>query len=303
MLTRPLPPPVGKKPPPVPPSAGGRTAKRKPKKFAVVPWTGEGEGEKIVLYGPSGRGKTTLAALAPKPVYIGLDDGGRKIRHPVTGEPLPHIEGCDSFDDVRDVCAQPEILDGYKTVVIDTGTILETLATEWTVQNIKHEKGQTVRRLVDYGYGKGYEHLYDTMRLAFSDFDGLVRRGLNLLLICQQCPITVANASGTDYLEDGPRLYHPGNSGKMTFSTRLFACEWADHVFKLDYQDKQVSEDKKATGSPDRAVFIVPEDPSYCAKSRTLGNLKDEAGDPITRIAFDHPADDSLWKYMFPEEK
>jgi len=183
-------------------------------------------------------------------------------------------------------------------VVVDTGTALESLAGDWTVANIRHEKGHAVTRLVEYGYGKGYEHLFDTMRLAFQSLDSLIRAGKHVVLLCQQCPVVVANASGANYLEDGPKLYHPGPDSKQTFSVRLYALEWADHVFRLDYANRVIKEGK-AQGTTDRAVYIAPEDASYCAKSRTLGNLRDAEGDLITRVAFADPSDDSVWRYLF----
>ena len=289
------------KPPPPKKRQAGKapTAVTKAKTFGIGKWTGAGEGEKIILYGMSGIGKTTLGALAPGAVFIGLDDGGRKIRHPETGEPISVVEGVKTFDDFRSAIAQRDLFKDYETVVIDTGTMLESLASDWTVANIPHEKGQRVNRLVEYGYGKGYEHLYDTMRMAFTDLNGLARTGKHVLILCQQCPVVVANTSGANYMSDGPKLYHPGPDSKQTFSIRLFACEWADHVFRLDYINRKI-EDKKATGDTERAVFITPEDASYCAKSRTLGNLRDEDdGRPITRVTFKSPADDMIWQWLF----
>jgi co-chaperonin GroES (HSP10) len=49
----------------------------------------------------------------------------------------------------------------------------------------------------------------------------------------------------------------------------------------------------KVTGDTTRAVFTIAQDPSYFAKSRTLR-------DPV--ISFKEPADDSLWRIMYPGE-
>lgn len=296
---------MAKAPPKKPPAIRGKAPPTMPtapaKTFTVGSWTGANEGEKVIVYGASGRGKTTLASLAPTPVFIGLDDGGRKIRHPQTGDPINHVEGIETFEDFRSALAQVDLFDPFESIVVDTGTRLESLGADWTVATIPHEKGHAVTRLVDYGYGKGYEHLYDTMRLAFQSLDALVRRGKHVIVLCQQCPVVVANASGNNYLEDGPKLYHPGPDSKQTFSVRLFACEWADHVFRIDYTNRYVGGDRKVmpSSTTERAVFITPEDPSYHAKSRTLGNLRDEDDDPITRLSFDSPSDGTVWEYLF----
>jgi len=276
---------------------------RQAKTFSTAAWDGAGEGEKIIIYGASGRGKTTLATLSPAPIFLGLDDGGRKIRHPETGEPVQHVPGVETFEDVRDALRQPGLFDGAKSIVIDTGTALELLAMDWVVENVAHEKGKPITRIEDYGYGKGYQHMFDTMRLIFQDLDGQVRQGRNAIILCQQCPQVIANTAGSNYLQDGPKLYAPGPDSKQTFTTRGFACEWADHVFKVDYLQQQVvgartdSDGKehagKVKGTTERAIFVMPTDPSYVAKTRTLT-------DPL--ISFESPADDSLWQLMFPQE-
>jgi len=55
------------------------------KKFSVTLYSGEGYGEKIVVYSESGMGKSTLGMQAPDPVFIPLDAGVMKLRHPHTG--------------------------------------------------------------------------------------------------------------------------------------------------------------------------------------------------------------------------
>ena len=87
------PPPAPKIPPPV----AGKT--RVKKTFTVGPWDGGLQGEKIVVYSVSGMGKTTLASLAKDAVIIGVDDGGRKIRNPLTGELLTVVRGVETFTD------------------------------------------------------------------------------------------------------------------------------------------------------------------------------------------------------------
>jgi hypothetical protein len=149
--------------------------------------------------------------------------------------------------------------------------------------------------------------MYDAMRLIFQDLDGLIRRGKNVIFLCQQSPQVIANAAGTNYLQDGPKLYAPGPDSKQSFTTRGFACEWSDHVVKIDYLNQQIAggwteTDRggkvrehagKAQGDTVRAIFTMPLNPSYFAKTRTLTEAV---------ISFDKPEDNSFWQYLFPEE-
>lgn len=286
----PVPKPASSRPAP-PPS---RTNTSPPKMFKIGQWTGSGEGEKVVLYGRSGVGKTTLAALAPTPVFIGLDDGGRKIRHPETGQPLRRIEGIETFDDFLSATRQKGLLKKGETLVVDTFTLLEALAEPYIFRTIKHEKGWTVNHLEGYGYGKGYVHLHDTMRLVLQNFDALVRQGINVVPICQNMTVRKANPSGTDYLYDGPKVSHPSSEKN---SVRLMLCEWADHVVNVTYREAAVEAargDKigKATGTITRILYTHPQ-PHFFAKTRTL----EEAA-----VTFEDTGDDSLWQFIFPED-
>ena len=116
------------KAPPVPVSVRSRTSttttKTKVNKtFQVATWGSDDEGEKIIMYADSGMGKTTLASMLPTPTFAGLDDGGRKIRHPITGEKLKYIPGVETFSDFRMAIQQQDLFNDYETLVVDTGNI------------------------------------------------------------------------------------------------------------------------------------------------------------------------------------
>lgn len=296
-------PKAGPKSPPKPPSklpkppaaavgVGGKTqTKQKEKKvvktFQIGVWNGEDEGEKILAYADSGLGKTTLGLLAPTPVFIGLDDGGRKLVHPITGEAPNYIEGVRTFDDFQQAVQQVDLFDDYETVVVDTGTILESLAHNWMLENITNDKNEYVANIEKYGWGKGHRHLYDTMRLPLCDFDALVRRGKNILILCQMAQAEIKNASGDDYLCDVPKLAQ--QHGKTPSVWGMYV-EWCDHVFKIGYSDQKVK-DKKATASSERLIFLDG-NVNFKAKSRTVPNQ-------FPLVTFSTPQDDSIWKFIF----
>ena len=56
------------KPAPPPPKAKKSVST---KQFTVAAWTGAGEGEKVIVYGVTGKGKTSLCRLLPNAVFIG----------------------------------------------------------------------------------------------------------------------------------------------------------------------------------------------------------------------------------------
>lgn len=311
MSTKPPPPKApaanGTKAPPPPkplslPSAPARTMAnpvRAPKNFTVGTYTGKGEGEKTIIFGGSGMGKTTLSSMAPSPVFIPLDDGGRKIRHPITGEPIHAIHGIEDFQDVRDVLARHELFEPFKTAVIDTGTKLEEFAERHVVANCTTEKGKRVTSIEGFGWGKGYRHLMEAMRLIMMDLDVLVRKGKNVVILCQENAAIMPNAEGLDYLQAGPKLHH-AKSGDP--SIRFAYQEWADHVFRVGYLETNVVGEEDATrgkiASTDttRCVYTSAAR-HFFAKTRSNG---ENTLPPV--ISFANPQDDSLWQWLARQE-
>lgn len=293
----PLPPKLPRptlKPPTTGPSKPS-LATRQVRTFSVAPWTGTNEGEKILLYGPSGMGKTTLATMAPNPIFIGVDDGARKIRHPKTGAPVQAIEGVVTFEDLRDALHQPDLFPPGSTIVIDTITKVENLAEDFVLRTLKNDRGEIVPNLIAYGYGKGDVHLCTTLRFLLSDLDPHVQRGVNVLLLAQQSQISISNLAGTDYMEDGPALRNIKNTG----GARSDFCGWCDHVFRIGYPDVQVvvanrnaTKGKAVVGATERVIYTAKEI-HYVAKNRGNGQIPDA-------VTFNDPTDDAIWQYVFP---
>jgi len=223
-----------------------------------------GAGHRVVLYGPGGIGKTSLAAQLPGPVaFFDLDDSLPRLASQLDTANLMPVSGVDSWDALRDAL-QAEGWDQIKSIVIDTGTRAEELAISKTLESVPHEKGTKVQRLEDYGFGKGYTHVYDTFLPLLAELDRHSRAGRHVAIICHDCTNTVPNPAGEDWLRYEPRLQSP-NSGKA--SIRLRVREWADHVLFLGY-DVDVGKDGKGRGAGTRTIYPA-ELPHCMAKSRT----------------------------------
>jgi hypothetical protein len=277
-------PPARKSPPKLP---GKKIEQRIPKTFTVEEWDGSNDGEKILGYAESGMGKTTLGSLAPNPVFVGLDDGGRKLLHPVTGKNLKRIKGIETFQDVRDALHSTQMLEPHPVVVIDTGTDLQTLAEPYVFDEYPLKDGSRPHSIRQYGWGDGYGHLVDVMRLVLQDCDALVRTGKTVMILNQLASPKKANAGGFDFLQEGPDLFH-----RSDHSVRNAYISWADHVIKIDYLNAMAGKDKKATGNVTRAIFVKPE-VHFVAKSRTLEH---------NIISFEDKTDNSFWRFLFNGE-
>ncbi len=273
------------------------------KTFTVEPWTGAGEGEKIIGYGRTGMGKTTLFSMMPNPIFLGLDDGGRRIVNPKTGEPINHIPEIETYEDVRTVLHQATLFPKGSSCVIDTMTLLEQLAERHVLETIPLPRGGRANNIKAYGYNAGSSHLLDAMRLILQDLDALIRRGVNVGLVCQEHAISISNPEGLDYRRSCPRLHHDNN-----ISIVFTVCEWADHIMRINYLNTRVqAEGERLTGkiAPNqdstRAVFIGGAQ-DFEAKSRTGEKFTGENGERVEQIAFADPSDDTFWTFLFPEE-
>lgn len=208
-----------------------------------------------MIYGTGGIGKTTLAALAPDPLFYDFDRGAG-----ATGAPA--ISGVETWTDLRD-SLHSKIADTFKTVVIDTGTKAQELAMLHTFQTVRHEKGHIVTSVEGYGYGKGYQHVYDTFRTLLSDLDEHARAGRNVILVCHSVTDTAPNPEGEDYKRYEPDLQQPPKQGRI----RDLVKNWCDHLLFVNY-DVMVNKGK-AVGAGTRTIYPT-EMPTYWAKSRKL---------------------------------
>lgn len=235
--------------------------------------------ERVVIYGEGGIGKSSLAALAPKPIFLDCELGTSKLD-------VPRVGGVSSWQDMRDALHEPSIWRDCRTVVLDSGTASQEWATEHTIRTVKHDKGKPVTSIEDYGWGKGYVHVYETFLALLGDLDAHVRAGRNVVVICHQTVERAPNPDGEDFLRYEPALQQPPKAGRI----RDRVQQWTDHLLFIQY-DKKVK-DGKAEGKGTRTIWPQAL-PTYWAKSRSLR-------DPIV---FEDPAVDperaaEVWKLL-----
>lgn len=231
-------------------------------------------GERIMLYGDGGLGKSTLASLLPDPVFLDVEASTRKLD-------VARVGGVETWADMLDAL-RDESLWKCKTVVVDSLTKAQELAVAHTLATVKHEKGQVVERIEDYGFGKGYRHVFDTFLPLLAVLDRHVNKGRNVCVIAHQTTEKAPNPEGEDYLRYEPALQQPPKEGRI----RDRVVSWCDHVFFLQL-DKFVK-DNKAQGGGSRTVYPQGR-PTFVAKSRSVEKA----------IPFSSKTDGSLWAAVF----
>jgi hypothetical protein len=240
-------------------------------------------GRKVVIFGSGGCGKTKLVSLLKQvgvSVLVADVEEGSSYLDVTRVDPTPA-----TFEEVRAVLHN-DLLSQFDAVCIDSLTKLEEYATAYVLANIPHEKGHMVSRIEDFGYGKGYSHIYEAMLLVLGDLDRLSRMGKHVICVCHDCTETVPNPAGENYLQYQPRLQSPPKAGKLRERVR----EWADDLCYIGW-DLIVTKDGKAQGSGSRTIYPI-QLPSHWAKSRTLS-------EPIPYI----DNDPELWRQLQLEKE
>jgi hypothetical protein len=192
----------------------------------------EPQGHRVVCSGRAASARRRSRPTAPGPVaFIDLDDSLPILRRRWAKLDIRRVGGIAGWQDVRDAL-HSDGWDEVRTIVIDSATKAEELALEWTLRNVRHEKdGVVIRRIEDYGFGKGYQHNYETFLPLLSDLDQHVRAGRNVVLIMHDCTATVPNPKGEDYIRWEPRLQSPAaarrRSACASASGSITCCTWA----------------------------------------------------------------------------
>ena len=215
---------------------------------------------RLVIYGPEGVGKTTLAAQLRKPVFIAAEDGlpnGLAMLRPTNyAEVLECIE---------------VLLNGehdYQNVVLDSTTVIEPWLHDHVVATVPNEKGVMVKNIIAYGYNKGFDHAEKEWRTnLLAGFNALrEHRGMGICLIAHMALERVENPETDPY--DKFQI-------KVQKKAAAALCEWGDAVLFVNQkvtavkagENRSGEERKRAVGTGDALIYTTSR-PAWQAKNR-----------------------------------
>lgn len=246
MTTRPLPP----RPPAAPPTSG-----------LILHRVGPPQGRRIVLYGPGGIGKTSLALAAPGPLVVFDLDASLSML-----QPAGDVQVAEAADWTHMLAAiNGPGWDSVQTIAIDTATCAQEWCEQWVYKNVKGDKGIVCARMEDYGFGKGYRHTYDAFCTMLGALENHTRLGRNVILVCHEALFKVTNPEGEDYSRHEPKLQDAGDGGKSSIKLRV--RDWADTVACMLEDVTVDGKTGKAKGCGTRSLYCGAA-PYYVAKHR-----------------------------------
>lgn len=207
---------------------------------------------RLLIMGVDAVGKSTFAASAPSPVFLGPEQGTNHLD--VARFPIP-----ETFEDIRDaVHSLTENRGDYQTIVIDSVDWIEPLI--W--QHVCVQAGVRSIEEVGGGYGKGYVAALDQWRIFLADLEALQRKqSMAVILVAHAFIKAFRNPEGEDF--DRYTL-------KMHDKAAALLREWSEGVYFAQFETFAVKEKaKRVKGiSTGARVLYTQRTAAYDAKDR-----------------------------------
>lgn len=215
------------------------------------------EARRILLYGMEGIGKSTFAAGAPSPIFIGAESGTSQLD--VVRFPKP-----DTWQDILDAVHELTVSEHeFKTLVLDTADAAEAML--WSYMCARDSVGakSPIRDIEDYGYGKGYQKALDEWRVFLAACERLrTAKRMNIILLAHGQIKPFKNPEGDDF--DRYELKLNGKAGGLL-------KEWCDAVLFANYETYALKDEKtkrvRGVSTGARMIFTT-RTAAYDAKNR-----------------------------------
>jgi hypothetical protein len=226
--------------------------------------------QRVVIYGPEGIGKSSLAAQFPDPLFIDTEGSTDNMDVARADKPTSWTM---LMNHIAFVKANPTIC---QTLIIDTIDWAEALA----LQYICAQHGKS--GIEDFGWGSGYTYLIEEIGRLLDRLQELVELGINVVLTAHT---QVKKFTKPDELGGYDRYELKLSNKKTETNVSAKVKEWADMVLFLNYKTYIITDEKtkkqKAQGG--QRVIQTTHSPSWDAKNRH--NLPEELPMDFAAIA------------------
>lgn len=207
--------------------------------------------QKVVIYGPEGIGKTTLAAQFPDPVFI--DTEGSTYHMDVKRTPKPQ-----SWQELLSQVEQISRNTGIcKTLVLDTADWAEMICAKSVVD--RYQK----KSIEDFGYGKGYTYLQEEFGKLLNGLTEVINADMNVVM--------TAHAKMRKFEQPDEMGAYDRWEMKLSKQVAPMVKEWADMVLFANYKTYVVATDdkgKKHKAQGGSRVIYTSHHPCWDAKNR-----------------------------------
>jgi len=211
--------------------------------------------KKVVLYGPEGIGKSSLAAQFPKPIFIDTEGSTTELTVDRLAKPSSWTILRQQVEWVKQQVGR------FETLVIDTIDWAEMLC----IDSVCAQHGK--KGIEDFGYGNGYVYTKEEFGRFLNLLSDVIEVGINVVLTAHSQIVKFEQPD-----EMGSYDRYQLKLGKKTSSqTAPLVKEWADMVLFINYKTYSVAVDdkgKKHKGQGGVRTVFATHHPAWDAKNR-----------------------------------
>lgn len=210
---------------------------------------------KVIIYGPEGVGKSSLAAQFPNPVFVDVESGTAQLDVARTPKPT-------SWSMLRGIVEElTKNTQGFQTLVIDSADWADKLA----IDEICAKANKA--GIEDFGYGKGWQYLADEWKRMLDLLTKLqVTQGMNVVF--------VAHSWMRKFEQPDEAGAYDRYELKMEKKSAGILKEWACAILFCNYRTIVVDVDGKKKAQGGKRVIYSTFHPCWDAKNRH--GLEDE---------------------------
>ena len=210
--------------------------------------------QKVVIYGPEGIGKTTLANDFPAVLNIDTEGGTAQM-------PVSRADWGDSWKSllktVEEISKSKQLCE---TLSIDTADWAEQLCIQH-VLNTHLINGKPATGIEDYGYGKGYTYVAEEFAKLLKLLNEVIKNNINV--------VVTAHAKMRKFEQPDELGAYDRWEMKLSKQVAPLLKEWADMVLFCNYQTRVVTtQDKTKKAQGGKRVIYTTHHPCWDAKNR-----------------------------------
>lgn len=222
--------------------------------------------QRVIVYGPEGVGKSTLAAGFPNPLFVDTEEGTSHLD-------VARVQ-------VKSLAEIEELIDqlmsekhDFKTFVLDTIDWAEQLMINAI---IREKNDQKIKNIEDFGYGKGYVIAANRMGEFLKKLNALMEIGMNVVLLghSRRVKFELPESVGS---YDKYEL-------KLTKHCSPLVKEWSDAILFMNFITS--TQDGKGIGGEARMVYTSPQAPWEAKNRYNLPSTLPAEPAEISRLIF-----------------